>query len=367
MKTWFWRGARLLFLLLLASCGWLPQSGGTYVWIDAPVNDASIAGPGPVQIEGHASSPDGIARVEILVNGEVLTTLNKPTSDGKLASYQTTWTPTGLGDYYIQAVAYGESGAASEPDTTHIRVGEAAAPDAGQATPAPNPAPETALSVTPTLTSTATKTQPPAPDTPTPTPTETVLPEPVIEFWAEPASIKAGACTDLRWHVENVQSVVFGGVEQPFTGSDNECLCKSQSYPLMVTLLDGQGVKRVVEVTVMGECATPFPPDTTPPPAPSPAVPADGLSVSCRAEQSLAWLPVNDPSGIAEYQVEVERSSDNKAWKPAPGSPVTGIQGKATQFAIQCGWYYRWRVRAIDGKGNVGPWSEWSRFSVPLS
>ena len=112
----------------------------------------------------------------------------------------------------------------------------------------------------------------------------------------------------------------------------------------------------------------PCPPeDKTPPPAPDPAVPADGLSLACRAHQALVWVPVTDKSGIAQYQVEVNRSSNNKTWAKTAGSPLTGIDGKTVTISVECGWYYRWRVRAGDGKGNVGAWSSWSRFSIPLS
>jgi hypothetical protein len=46
---------------------------------------------------------------------------------------------------------------------------------------------------------------------------------------------------------------------------------------------------------------------------------------------------------------------------------VNGIKDKKTTIPVECGWYYRWKVRAIDGKGNIGPWSGWSRFSITLN
>jgi hypothetical protein len=33
---------------------------------------------------------------------------------------------------------------------------------------------------------------------------------------------------------------------------------------------------------------------------------------------------------------------------------------------FECGWIYRWRVRAVDDVGNVGGWSGWSQFTVTL-
>jgi hypothetical protein len=213
----------------------------------------------------------------------------------------------------------------------------------------------------------------PPPEEPTPTTPSGA----VIQFWADPPEINAGECTTLYWHAENVQRVVFGGVEQPLDGSYRDCLCSTQSYPLTVTLLDGTEDRRVVTVNVNGSCVTPPPPpqditpvppeDTTPPPAPSPAVPADGLSIACKGSQNLVWLPVNDESGIGEYQVQVQRHSGDNNWQAVSGSPFTGISGKTMNLPVECGWYYRWRVRAVDGKGNTGSWSGWSQFSITLS
>ena len=42
--------------------------------------------------------------------------------------------------------------------------------------------------------------------------------DPLIDYWAEPGYMNAGECFDLYWHVENVQKVIFGGVEQPADG-----------------------------------------------------------------------------------------------------------------------------------------------------
>jgi len=39
---------------------------------------------------------------------------------------------------------------------------------------------------------------------------------------------------------------------------------------------------------------------------------------------------------------------------------------KQMNLSVECGWYYRFRVRAIDGVGNVGAWSGCSTFSIAL-
>jgi len=108
----------------------------------------------------------------------------------------------------------------------------------------------------------------------------------------------------------------------------------------------------------------PPPPDTSPPPAPSPAVPANGLELDCRSTQTLAWLPVSDPSGITGYYVKLEIESTPGNWQSAGGyGPVSGKQVNAN---VQCGGIYRWMVRAQDGAGNYSSWASPSYFSVNL-
>jgi hypothetical protein len=75
---------------------------------------------------------------------------------------------------------------------------------------------------------------------------------------------------------------------------------------------------------------------------------------------------VEDPSGIAEYQVEVQRHAGDNNWQDAPGGQIS-VGGKTTSISVECGWYYRWRVRAIDGNGNTSGWSGWSQFAITLS
>lgn len=338
---------------ILAACAPAP-SRGVSVWIDVPLDGLTFAELQPIQIEGHASSAGGIARVEIWVNGALLTTVNAPPMQGRLASFRAEWTPAAPGAYTIQAVAFGADGAASQPDSARVTFGEAMVAPVVSVTPAMTDTPVPVISVTPVVTDTFTPSPPPGA---------------VIQFWAEPAQIQAGACTNIRWHVENVSRVVFGGVEQPFDGSYRDCLCADQRYTLTVTRLDGVEEKRTLDVAVSGSCVTPTSPppsDTTPPPAPTPAVPADGLTIACKASQNLVWLPVDDPSGIAEYRVQVQRHSGDGNWQNAPGSPIMGIHDKQTTISVECGWYYRWRVRAIDGAGNAGLWSGWWQFIISL-
>ena len=66
----------LLVALLISSCG--GTASGTYVWIDVPVDGLSYPDVQPVKVEGHAAGRDGVARVELFVDGDLWTTIDDP-------------------------------------------------------------------------------------------------------------------------------------------------------------------------------------------------------------------------------------------------------------------------------------------------
>jgi hypothetical protein len=416
----------VLAALLLGACG--PTAGGTYVWIDVPLDGLSYPDVQPIQIEGHAAGSNPVTRIEILVNGTRQITLTDLVVEGALASFQSEWAPPAPGAYTLSAVAFsGED--LSLPDSVHLTFGGPAAglerclaadllaPDlllpedgATVATDAslvwaypPGGCPpegftievatdETFAAIVADFTT----------DDPLATrhsmlldggscyawraralasdgssansdprtfcveaPPDEPIPAGLVQFWADPEVIQAGTCTNLYWHVENASKVVFGGLDQPMDGSYRDCLCEGTSYSLTVTDLDGMEQKYRVAITVSGSCITPEA-DTTGPPAPTPAVPANGLTLGCAGSQNLVWLPVDDPSGIDEYQLQVQRHSGDGVWQEVSGSIFSGITDKQRSIPVECGWTYRWRVRAVDGAGNIGSWSAWWSFTITL-
>ncbi len=350
----------LLCLTLLSGCRQTDSEGSVTVWLDVPLNGLIFSELQEINIKGHSEAKDMVKSVEIWVNGELLDVINNPPMQAGLAAFSTKWTPETPGEYTIQAVAMGMDDTASLPDVVRITFGmevpepeeELVVAEAGEPQDTPPVAED-----------------PPASDTPVTEPKAT------IQFWADPPQIEAGECTTIRWRVENASRVIFEGSEQPLAGNFRDCLCENRLYTLRVFNLDGSEERRTLEVRVTGSCVTPKPPspppaepkpDTTPPPVPTPFAPADGLDIACKPEQSMAWLPVTDPSGISEYRVEVQRHFGDNNWQPAPGGSLTGIQGKEASVSVECGWYYRWRVRAVDGAGNLSPWSDWSHFAILL-
>jgi hypothetical protein len=108
------------------------------------------------------------------------------------------------------------------------------------------------------------------------------------------------------------------------------------------------------------------PPDTTPPPVPQPQVPQDELVIDCVAEQVLAWLPVEDDrGGPVRYFVELEYQVTAGQWETA--DEWDAVADKQVEAEVDCGLFYRWRVRAQDGAGNRSEWSDWFHFSVSMS
>ena len=267
----------LVFLLLLTSCGQSRETGGgTSVWLDVPVNGLVLPPDVPVNIEGHAASPAGLERVDLFINGDMMTSLTDLSMDGGMAYFQTAWLPTVEGNYAISVVAVSSSGEASQPDVAKITIGRPTATTTITLSPTP------VISITPTLT-------PVTPTVPPPT-----LPPPTL------------------------------------------------------------------------------PPPTVPPPdtwvsTPGGLNPGGGTTLACAAKATLSWAAVSDPSGISAFKLQIERSSDNANWSAHPTSPQAGTTTNSFALPVECGWYYRWRVLAIDGKGNQSPYSDWAYFGVTLN
>ena len=332
----------LLFMLLIVGCSG-DIEGGTIVWIDVPLNPTTLAEADTVVIVGHASGPEGVSQVEVWVNGMVIETVISLSGSGNLAKFESSFVPTGPGEYVIQVIATGANGEVSAPDEALVIIG-------GEA--AELPIVDSAEGIIPTPTH-------------TPTPIPTVEDQPVINYWADPETISAGACTTIHWDVQNVGNVEFGGRNQSFQGTYSDCMCESQTYPMTITYLDGSVETFRLTINVTGECATATPiPDTDGPPEPTIYKPVNGEEFACLSYLMLRWSEVSDPSGISEYQIQLERHPGDNNWQPWEGGMLTGISGLERELYVECGWIYRYRVRGVDGNGNIGDWSDWSYFTV---
>ncbi|HSW58071.1 MAG TPA: IPT/TIG domain-containing protein, partial [Dehalococcoidales bacterium] len=94
------------------------------------------------------------------------------------------------------------------------------------------------------------------------------------------------------------------------------------------------------------------------PPQPQPVRPGDGevMGFFGNINPTLEWTKVTDPSGVT-YNLQVDSENDFT-------NPQINISGlTATRYTLKktetlASGQYHWRIQAVDGAGNVGPWSE---------
>ncbi len=111
---------------------------------------------------------------------------------------------------------------------------------------------------------------------------------------------------------------------------------------------------------------TEVPLDTQGPPPPVPIAPINNQTIGCRAQINLMlqWNAVSDPSGIANYRIQLQRLSGN-VWQDLR----TFDAGNVTQAKpgdLQCGIFHRWNVTARDNAGNTGKTSDWAQFGIGI-
>ena len=89
--------------------------------VDSPVNGASLQMES-VDISYHASSTDGVAAVELSINGEVVSSIATPGSDQKVVALKYTWMPTASGSHTIRVRAQNNEGMWSDYSTVTVNV-----------------------------------------------------------------------------------------------------------------------------------------------------------------------------------------------------------------------------------------------------
>jgi hypothetical protein len=329
--------------ILLAGCGTAAQVEGTFVWIDAPINELSVPLGEIITIDGHASSTKGISRVQIWIDDEALQSVEDFLVSGSLVHFEHLWKPSEPGDYEISVVAYSGEDSASDPDTTTIHVvGEG----------------EIALAVvSPTPVSSATPTQD---ITPTPT---TCVPFVVAKQDANCRTGPGSVYDVLGYLLDGEMALIDGRLSDSswwrIANPDGGGSCWVWSSPVEASC-------NPENAPVLEAPPTPTPAvDNDPPPAPPLSSPANGFESGCVSFIDLVWGAVADPSGISGYKIEVQRHSGDNNWVTVTGSPF-GATGTTQNLAVECGYTYRWRVRAIDGAGNQSDWSSWFTFNIPL-
>jgi len=272
----------------------------------------------------HAYAREGVAEVQLAVNGQPYRLAQAAQPGDKFVEIQVEWQPGAPGDHRLSITPFDMTGEAGHPAHVSVRVtGEVATPlltpteiaptvPPGEAPPPPTgtPLPPTAAPPPPTGTPRPPTATPPAP-TVTPVPPTPVPPTPV---------------------------------------------------PPTVTPVPPT-------VTPVPPSPTPIPPSPTPlpdtegPPAPGLVSPTGGVGVPC-ADVTLDWNAVSDPSGIGTYYVKVEKVTGSFK----SGGWTTTVTERVIPIAwFECGQSYRWSVAAEDGADNMGAWSGWAQFTVTIT
>jgi hypothetical protein len=167
-------------------------------------------------------------------------------------------------------------------------------------------------------------------------------------------------CTEYYWRVSVQTGSVWGpaSVTRTFTTDFFGTCAESGATPRPTATVSPTPTDPPPTATP----PDPSPADNTPPPAPATISPEGVLA--CIPQVILTWSPVNDPSGISEYQVILETHSGDQQWQTL--AQLTGLTQISTSVLVDCGKFYRWSVRAVDGAGKVGPSSNWVEFTVKM-
>jgi len=130
-------------------------------------------------------------------------------------------------------------------------------------------------------------------------------------------------------------------------------------------LRGGEHAVRVTDGEVSAETAIFV--EVTPPTAVQLSLPADGDRAGKRPH--FDWEDVTDPSGLT-YTLQIARDSafrDIALEKSGLRSSEYVLTDEEVLEPLEEGGLYYWRVRAVDGAGNAGPWSNIASFTVSTS
>jgi len=278
----------------------------------------------------------------------------------KLGSVHIPWKAPQAGAYTLRAYLATSRGdtIASEPVTINA---------AGELTPTIT---ETA---TATVTSTITTTLTPSlTSTSTSTPTTTFTPTITLTWTITPSRTlgppMATANSDTYCFFGpgggyDIASTLYQGQTAPIIGRNEEYtwwLIQDVNSPAQCwvanTEVTTSGDISRVPVVQAPPTSTPTPTATQPPvPAPRPISPSG--TVDCTKYVTLRWEAVSHPNGIDHYEWVLVGPRGSQS---SGSTRVTSVD-----VPVTCGGAtYTWRVRAVDGKGNIGTYSNDMQFTV---
>jgi hypothetical protein len=145
------------------------------------------------------------------------------------------------------------------------------------------------------------------------------------------------------------------------------------NFPAVTFIAQGKHGEQYINASYEGNsaCSAVFYMEGTPPDEPTLDSPIDARtgffgSFTGRICPTFKWSNVTDPSGIASYDLQIYHGGNSTISIPVPIKSVS-FQGTLVayslsgKYALAYGSYY-WKVRAIDGAGNEGNWTEAKSF-----
>ena len=361
-----WIVPLVLLCLAAAFLSCAPVETGPRVWIDFPLEGSQFFPDTTVSVTCHAFSREGVAEVQLAVNGEPYRIAAPARPGEEFVEISTEWLATEPGDYVLSVTAFDMTGAATNPDRVTVTVVDEApglilSPIAIETMVPPTGTPEEPIATLAPIETPRTPTATSLPPTGTPEPPTATPPPPrIVSFEVNRSQITVGECVRFSWRVEGYPTAIYfdgQGVTSP--DSRDSCPTATRDFELRAEGPSGVDAQSIT-VVVLQPSPTP---DTQGPAAPGGLSPSGGEGQGCGAV-TLNWNAASDPSGVSIYYVKVEKIS---------GSPKSGgWQTSDTEYTIaaawlECGQAYRWAVRAQDGAGNVGPWSAWAQFSMNIT
>jgi len=370
MRPWHRSSMAILPLVLLGltagllSCA--PVETGPRVWIDFPLEGSQFFPETTVSVTCHAFSREGVAEVQLAVNGEPYRLVAPGQPGEEFVEISTEWLATEPGDYVLSVTAFDMTGAATNPESVMVTVvGEAPrlmlsptaigtdVPPTGTPLPpveTPPPASATALAPTSTLPPTGT----PLPPTATPQrPTATPPPPPprIVSFEVDRSQITAGECVRFSWRVEGQPTAIYfdgEGVTSP--DSSERCPTATRAFELRAEGPSGVDARSITVVVVE---PSPTPGDTEGPliqneTGPQQMWAPDGSS--CRGDEPYQFQArVSDPSGVV--WVKLVYSIDQE---PEQSGGLQLVSGSTYRLDYSLpnlqgdGGTFHWHIRACD-------------------
>jgi len=331
----------LAFLLtaLLAGCTLPSSAEGSSLILSEPVDGATYQVGDMVQARSQIVSSDGAAQVDLLVNGEIVRS-DSPSPVVHQGNLLQPWKPEQAGTYTLQTQMTTTSGAKVQSQSVTIQVGGVTEPLA----------PPTTVTVPPIATTPPTSTFTP---TPTFTATFTSTPAPPTVTAFQDANCRFGPGSAY-----NITGSLLNGESAPIVGRNAETTWWVIQTKSGATCWIWDGTVSVSgdtsRVPVIAPPPTPtFTPEVTPLSAPAPIAPSGELT--CRSSVFLEWSAVSHPNGIDHYEWQVT----------GPGGTQSGSANNTkVEFFVSCSSSYTWQVRAVDGDGNAGPYSDAMSFQI---